>query len=170
VPQNTALDWEMPFTVFDVVLMGTYRSLGWFKRVGSTEKDIAFAALEAVNLLSMAQTPICHLSGGQRQRTLLARALAQKSSIYFLDEPFNGVDQVTEQTIITVLKTLRNNGTTILAVHHDLNTAHHYFDWAALLNRTLVAHGPIATVVSSTNLDKTYGKSTQNIFLKGETK
>jgi len=164
VPQSTAIDWELPFTVYDIALMGTYGSLGWFKRPGKEQEDITLNALDAVGMLPLFQEPIRNLSGGQRQRLLLARALAQQAKLYILDEPFNGVDQLTEQTIIIVLKKLRDNGATIIAVHHDLTTASHYFEWAALLNHTVFAQGPITEVIAPTFLGAAYGKPviTQN--------
>src|SRR5690554_6767333 len=128
VPQKGSVDWDFPTTAFDVVLMGTYGSLGWIKRPGAKEKKIALESMEKVGMLSYRNRQISQLSGGQQQRVFLARALAQDASIYFMDEPFQGVDATTEIAIINILKELRKQGKTVIVVHHDLQTVPEYLD------------------------------------------
>jgi manganese/zinc/iron transport system ATP- binding protein len=157
VPQRESVDWDFPVSVLDVVLMGTYGQLGWIRRPGKAERQWARQCLEKVGLASYERQQIGQLSGGQQQRVFLARALAQKSDIYFMDEPMAGVDASTERTIFQVLRELRSEGKTIIAVHHDLRTVPQYFDYVVLLNVRLVSAGPTALVFTPENLRKTYG-------------
>ena len=122
VPQRRTVDWDFPISVFDVVLMGRYQALGWCRRPGEQDRQLVFKALEKVNMVVFAERPISQLSGGERQRVFLARALVQDAELYIMDEPFVGVDALTEHTIVQVLKDLRAQGKTILIVHHDLQT------------------------------------------------
>ena len=157
VPQRSSVDWDFPTTVFDVVLMGSYGNLGWIKRPGQKEKNEAMSALEKVGMLEFAKRQISELSGGQQQRVFLARALVQNADLYFMDEPFQGVDAATEQAIVKLLKELKENGKTLLVVHHDLQTVKDYFDRVLLLNVRLIAEGSIEEVFTEENLRKTYG-------------
>jgi manganese/zinc/iron transport system ATP- binding protein len=157
VPQRESVDWDFPVNVMDVVLMGRYGRLGLFKRPSRADRDIAQACLEKVQMLPFAHRQISNLSGGQQQRVFLARALAQEADLYFMDEPFAGVDATTETAIIAVLRELRDRGKTIMVVHHDLPTARQYFDMLLLLNLRLVAFGKTAEVFTSENLQQTYG-------------
>lgn len=157
VPQRESVDWDFPINVLDAVLMGTYGSLGWFRRPGARERAWAKECLDRVGLADLARRQIGQLSGGQQQRTFLARALAQKASIYFMDEPMAGVDAATERIIFELLKDLRAEGKTVLVVHHDLRTVPQYFDHVILLNMRLVASGPVATTFTQENLQKAYG-------------
>ncbi|MFQ3670066.1 MAG: metal ABC transporter ATP-binding protein [Verrucomicrobiia bacterium] len=157
VPQRESVDWDFPVTALDVVAMGTYRRLGWFRPVGRPELDHARAALERVGLGDLADRQISQLSGGQQQRVFLARALAQDAKVYLMDEPFAAVDAATEQAIIHLLRSFRDEGKTCLVVHHDLASAADYFDHIILLNMRLIAAGPTAQVLTPDNLKKTYG-------------
>ncbi len=157
VPQRESVDWDFPVTVLDVTLMGTYRRLGWFRRPGPAEYELARECLAKVELSEFADRQIRQLSGGQQQRVFLARALAQDASIYFMDEPFAGVDAATESAILRLLQQLRSAGKTVFVVHHDLQTVQRYFDWVILLNLRLLACGPVATTFTRENLQKTYG-------------
>ena len=157
VPQRESVDWDFPVNVLDVVLMGTYGQLGWIRRPGKAERDWARQCLDKVGLLNYERQQIGQLSGGQQQRVFLARALAQKADIYFMDEPMAGVDAATERTIFHLLEELRQSGKTIIAVHHDLRTVPQYFDYVVLLNVRLVAAGSLETVFTPENLRKTYG-------------
>ena len=157
VPQRETVDWDFPVSVLDVVLMGTYGRLGWFRRPGAKEKAWARACLAQVGLQDLARQQIGQLSGGQQQRTFLARALAQQADIYFMDEPFAGVDAATERAIAHLLHELRQAGKTIIVVHHDLRTVPSYFDHVVLLNVRLIASGPTSVVFTDDNLRKTYG-------------
>lgn len=157
IPQRNEVDWDFPTTVLDVVLMGTYGDLGWFNRPGKLERDRAMDALEKVSMQPFADRQISQLSGGQQQRVFLARALVQNAAIYIMDEPFVGVDAVTEKAIITLLKDLRNQQKTMIVVHHDLQTIEDYFDWICLLNVRQIAYGKISDTFTEENLRLTYG-------------
>jgi manganese/zinc/iron transport system ATP- binding protein len=157
VPQRGSVDWDFPTSVLDVVLMGTYGRLGWIRRPGRAEKERALAALEQVGMADFAGRQIAQLSGGQQQRVFLARALVQDAQVYFMDEPFQGVDATTERAIVTLLQELRAAGRTVLAVHHDLPTVPEYFDWVLLLNVRRIAAGPVEEVITDENLRATYG-------------
>jgi manganese/zinc/iron transport system ATP- binding protein len=157
VPQRESVDWDFPVNVMDVVLMGRYGQVGLMKRPSKEDREIARACLDKVQMLPFANRQISNLSGGQQQRVFLARALAQESDLYFMDEPFSGVDAATESAIITLLHELRERGKTMLVVHHDLPTAREYFDMLILLNMRLVAFGPTTEVFTPELLQKTYG-------------
>ena len=157
VPQRESVDWDFPVTVMDVVMMGRYGHVGWFKRPKKADKEIARDCLDKVKMLPFANRQISNLSGGQQQRVFLARALAQESDVYFMDEPFAGVDAATESAIITLLHELREKGKTLLVVHHDLPTARNYFDQLLLLNMRVVAYGNTEDVFTYELLQKTYG-------------
>lgn len=157
VPQRESVDWDFPTDVLDVVMMGRYGTLGMFKRPGSRDREIALECLSKVGMASFAKRQISQLSGGQQQRVFIARALAQNADIYLMDEPFAGVDAATERAIITLLQELREQGKTVLAVHHDLQTVPEYFDWLLLVNMRLVAAGPTEDVFTREILAQTYG-------------
>ncbi len=157
VPQRGSVDWDFPTSVLDVVMMGRYGALGWFKRPGKAEKEAALIALAKVGMESYAHRQISQLSGGQQQRVFLARAIVQNAEVYLMDEPFQGVDAVTERTIIGLLKELRSAGKTVLVVHHDLQTVAEYFDWVTMMNVRRVAAGPVSEVFTDENLRHTYG-------------
>ena len=157
VPQRESVDWDFPVSVMDVVLMGRYGHLGLMKRPKKEDHDIARECLEKVKMLPFASRQISNLSGGQQQRVFLARALAQESDLYFMDEPFSGVDAATETAIITLLQELKDKGKTLIIVHHDLPTARNYFDMLLLLNMRVVAFGPTESVFTYDLLQNTYG-------------
>ena len=157
VPQRTSVDWDFPVSALDVVAMGMYRKIGWLRPVSRKYRDAAKQALDRVGMLDFASRQINQLSGGQQQRVFLARALAQNADLYFMDEPFAGVDAATERAIVDILRQLRESGKTVIVVHHDLQTVHEYFDEVVLLNMRLIAAGPTADVFTPENLRKTYG-------------
>lgn len=157
VPQRNSVDWDFPTTVVDVVMMGGYGALGWFKRHGPAERAAALRALDKVGMTAFAERQISQLSGGQQQRVFLARALMQAADMYVMDEPFQGVDAVTERAVVDLLRDLRTAGKTVVVVHHDLQTVPDYFDWAMLLNVRCVACGPVRQVFTAENLRQTYG-------------
>ncbi|MCS7005181.1 MAG: ABC transporter ATP-binding protein [Cytophagales bacterium] len=168
VPQRESVDWDFPASVFDVVLMGRYGKLGLLQRPRTSDKEIALDAIRLVGLENYKDRQISQLSGGQQQRVFLARALAQKADIYFMDEPFAGVDIATEQAIIAILRRMRDDGKTIFVVHHDLQTAPNYFDWLILLNMHLVASGATHSTFTSKNLEETYGSKLTILSKIGE--
>ncbi len=157
VPQRGSVDWDFPVNVYDVVMMGRYGRLGLFKRPTREDERIVHEALDKVHMLEYAHRQISNLSGGQQQRVFLARALAQESDLYLMDEPFAGVDAATESAIIELLRELKSRGKTIIVVHHDLPTAKEYFDYLMLLNMRLLAFGKTQDVFTYDLLQKTYG-------------
>jgi manganese/zinc/iron transport system ATP- binding protein len=157
VPQRESVDWDFPASVFDVVLMGRYGKLGLLRRPRQSDRDIALDCLRKVGMDGYRDRQISQLSGGQQQRVFLARALAQKADLYFMDEPFAGVDAATEAAIIDLLRQMRQQGKTAVVVHHDLQSAQVYFDWIIFLNLRLVASGPAAQVFTPELLQETYG-------------
>jgi manganese/zinc/iron transport system ATP- binding protein len=157
VPQRESVDWDFPVSALDVVTMGRYGRIGWFRPVMRRHRDIALEALDRVGIANLAHRQISQLSGGQQQRTFLARALVQDADLYLMDEPFAAVDAATERAIVRLLQDLRGAGKTCLVVHHDLQSVPEYFDHVILLNMRVVAHGPTAEVFTPENLQKTYG-------------
>ncbi|MHC4878070.1 MAG: metal ABC transporter ATP-binding protein [Planctomycetota bacterium] len=157
VPQRSSVDWDFPVNALDVVTMGLYRQIGWFRPVTKKWRQVAMRALVRVGMQDFARRQISQLSGGQQQRVFLARALAQDADFYLMDEPFAGVDAATERAIVDVLRELRASGRTAMVVHHDLQTVPEYFDEVLLLNLRLIASGPVSEVFTPENLRATYG-------------
>ncbi len=157
VPQRGSVDWDFPASVLDIVLMGRYAQLGSFRRPGKADKEASMKALELVGMDKFCRRQISQLSGGQQQRIFLARALVQNADVYFLDEPFAGIDATTEKSIVKILQNLSNDGKTIIVVHHDLQSVETYFDWVILLNLRLVASAPTKDAFSPELLKETYG-------------
>lgn len=157
VPQRASVDWDFPTRVIDVVLMGLSRELGLLGRVRARHKACAMDCLHRVGMRDFADRQIGQLSGGQQQRVFLARALAQGADLYLLDEPFAGVDAATEKAIISVLKSLKESGKTVVVVHHDLATVTDYFDHVFLINTRKVAEGPVAEAFTAETLQSAYG-------------
>lgn len=159
VPQRESVDWDFPITVRDLVLMGRYGKLGLFSWPKKADLAAADHYIELLGLTGYAHRQISQLSGGQQQRTFIARALLQEADIYFMDEPFAGIDQTTETVIMNVLRQLKSEGKTVFVVHHDLNTVENYFDWVILLNMRLVACGPVKEAFTPETLANAYGKN-----------
>jgi len=157
VPQRESVDWDFPASVMDIVLMGRYKKNNLFKRISKADRDIAAEALEKVNMLEFSKRQISQLSGGQQQRVFIARSLAQGADIYIMDEPFVGVDAATEEAILKLLSDMKEDGKTVVVVHHDLQTAKDFFDWIVLLNTRMVAAGPIEDIFNETLLQEAYG-------------
>lgn len=157
VPQRNAIDWDFPASALDVVCMGLYRQVGWFKPLKSSHKQKALGYLQQVGLEDFRHRPIGQLSGGQQQRVFLARALAQDANIYLMDEPFAGVDAATESSILKILKDMRESGRTVICVHHDLQTVTDYFDDAIALNVKAIACGPVKDIMQPAILQEAYG-------------
>lgn len=157
VPQRGSVDWDFPTSVLDVVTMGLYGRLGWIRRPGRKEREQAMEALDKIGMAAFAGRQISQLSGGQQQRVFLARALVQDAQVYFMDEPFQGVDATTERAIVDLLRELRARGRTVVVVHHDLQTVPEYFDHVMLLNVHKIASGPVEEVFTEEHLRLTYG-------------
>jgi len=156
VPQRGAVDWDFPITVKEVALMGRYQQIPWYTTPGPNDYDAAFRALEMVRMQDFAERQIGELSGGQQQRVFLARALAQGSDILLLDEPFAGVDAATERAILDVLERAKQNGKTLVVVHHDLSTAAEYFDKLILIKQRMYAFGVPQMVLNEELLSNVY--------------
>jgi manganese/zinc/iron transport system ATP- binding protein len=167
VPQRGSVDWDFPTSALDVVMMGRYGQLGWFKRPGSAERKLAMDALVKVGMEDFAGRQISQLSGGQQQRVFLARALVQDAQIYLMDEPFQGVDATTERAIVNVLQELQEAGRTVLVVHHDLETVPEYFNRVLLLNVRSIASGTVEDVFTPENLRRTYGGRMELLLKNG---
>lgn len=157
VPQRSTVDWDFPADALDVVTMGLYGRVGWFRRVGKAERTAALDALDEVGMADFARRHIGQLSGGQQQRVFLARALVQDADLYLLDEPLAGVDMVSEAALVATLRRLRDRGKTVVAVHHDLNTLPRYFEWMALVNGRVHAQGALRDVFQPDALAAAYG-------------
>lgn len=156
IPQRSNIDWDFPILVRETVLLGTYPKLGLFKRPKTNEKKIAEEALKKVGMEDFADKQIGELSGGQQQRVFLARSLAQNADIFFMDEPFVGIDINSEEIIINILKELRDQGKTLFVIHHDLTKVEDYFDELILVNKELVAAGAVSDVFTPELMERTF--------------
>jgi manganese/zinc/iron transport system ATP- binding protein len=164
VPQKESVDWDFPITVRELITMGCFGKLGWLGKVTSKEHDIVNEALLAVGLEAFENRQIHQLSGGQQQRAFLGRALAQKANLYFMDEPFAGVDMATEQHLIGVMKGLCKKGSSVFVVHHDLKSVQQNFDWVVVVNKHLIAHGPVEDCLTPAVLQQAYGKPIDHLL------
>ncbi|AIQ33436.1 hypothetical protein R50345_01470 [Paenibacillus sp. FSL R5-0345] len=167
VPQKNDIDLTFPITVKDTVLTGTYPNLKIFQRPGKQERQCVEECMTMVDISDLANKQISNLSGGQLQRVFIARALAQKADVFFLDEPFVGIDLVSEKIIVKLLKQLREEGKTILIVHHDLHEVEEYFDKVIILNKKLIAFGDVKDTFTPENILSAYGASLGNLVIKG---
>lgn len=156
IPQASSVNWDFPTTVLDVVIMGRYVHLGWIKRPKKSDIEKAEEALKKIGMYEFKDRQIAQLSGGQRQRVFIARAIAQDAEIYFMDEPLAGVDKKTEKIIMDFLKESQRNGKTSVVVHHDLNTLPEYFDHVVILNKRIIAQGPVESTFTEENLEKAF--------------
>jgi manganese/zinc/iron transport system ATP- binding protein len=157
VPQRESVDWDFPVDALDVVTMGLYGRVGWLRPIRARHRAQAREALARVGIVELAHRQISELSGGQQQRTFLARALVQDADLYLMDEPFAAVDAATERAIVNILRQMKDQGKTVVVIHHDLQTVPEYFDYVVLLNMRIVACGPTEEVFTPDNLHKTYG-------------
>lgn len=157
VPQRDDVDWSFPATVMDIVQQGRYPHKKLLQRLNKEDKALVLNALEQLGIGDLAKRQIGQLSGGQQQRVFLARALCQDPDVYFLDEPFVGVDITTEEKIIELLKTLSEKGKTLLVVHHDLSTVPKYFSEVILLNQRLISYGSVETTFTPENIARCFG-------------
>ncbi|WP_114393926.1 metal ABC transporter ATP-binding protein [Oleisolibacter albus] len=157
VPQRGSVDWDFPVSALEVVAMGRYGRIGLLGRIGRADRDAALACLDKVGMADYAGRQIGQLSGGQQQRVFLARALAQEARLYFMDEPFAGVDAATEQAILDVLQDLDRQGRSVICVHHDLQTVAQRFQHVLLLNVEKIADGPVSDMLTPSLLRRTYG-------------
>lgn len=159
VPQRSVVDWDFPITVEELVGMGRYGRLGLFRRLQSEDRKIVLEALDAVGMIEYRTRQINQLSGGQQQRVFIARAFAQQTDLYLMDEPFSAVDLGTESFLVQLLQDLCKLGKTVVVVHHDLTSVKNYFDEAVLLNVRLIAEGDVRTVLTPKYLHAAYGQN-----------
>ncbi|MEL7117805.1 MAG: metal ABC transporter ATP-binding protein [Bacteroidota bacterium] len=157
IPQRSDIDWGFPATVLDVVVMGRYPHKKLLQRINKKDKEIALDALDKVGMLSFQNRQIGQLSGGQQQRVFIARALCQDADLLLLDEPFVGVDAVTEENIMEILSDLAKEGKSTLMIHHDLASVLKYFTKTILINKKIIASGPTREVFTQENVAITYG-------------
>tara|TARA_Y100001968_G_C19427128_1_gene754979 strand:- start:783 stop:1571 length:789 start_codon:yes stop_codon:yes gene_type:complete len=157
VPQNEGIDCSFPVSVWDVVMMGRYGSMNFLRIPRESDRAAVWHALERVDLLDLKNRPISDLSGGQRKRAFLARAIAQRSSVLLLDEPFSGVDVPTEKLMSELFLQFRQEGRTILVSTHDLNHVRDFCDLVVLINKTVLAYGETSEVFTKENLTMTFG-------------
>ncbi|MEX0961872.1 MAG: metal ABC transporter ATP-binding protein [Simkaniaceae bacterium] len=165
IPQRGSIDWDFPITAFEVVLMGRFGRLGPLRWPRRSDKEAAQRIMERLKIWDLAERQISKLSGGQQQRLFLARALLQEADLYFLDEPFQGIDKASESMLFDLFKELKSEGKTLIVVHHDLNTLEAHFDHLLLLNKRLIASGPIEKTFTPENINRCYGQEVQ-IFIE----
>lgn len=165
VPQREEIDWGFPVTVRDVVMMGRYGRLGWFRRPAAADDEAVARCLDELGIAELEKRAIGELSGGQQQRVFLARALAQEPHVLLLDEPFTGVDLSAREALLSLLERLRRQDITVLVSTHDMETAARRFELVALLNGRLIAYGEPASVFTPDHLTEAFGG--QALFLGG---
>lgn len=158
VPQRETVDWNFPISVEEVVAMGRLNPKKIIQKLSSEDQAIIAESMEQVGITAFRKKQIGALSGGQQQRVFLARALAQRANLILMDEPFVGIDMASQESILDLLLELRNEGKTIVMVHHDLSTVAQYFDEVLLLNNRLVMHGKTSEVLQSEVIHEVYGK------------
>ncbi len=157
VPQREIIDWDFPITVFETVLMGRYVYVGLLKKLSKYDKEIAIGALRKLNIYELKDRQISELSGGQQQRVLIARAICQGAELYLLDEPFVGIDIITERKLLEIFKELKESGKTIIIIDHDLSRVQR-FDEVVLLNRIIITKGKPSEVLNSDNIMELYSE------------
>jgi len=167
VPQSEEVDWNFPVLVKDVVMMGRYGHMNWLRMPTKNDHQLVADALERVNMTDYADRQIGELSGGQKKRVFLARALAQEGKVILLDEPFTGVDVTTEEQIITLLRSLRDEGRVMLVSTHNLGSVPEFCDRAVLINGTVLASGLTRKVFTQANLEKAFGGVLRHFILGG---
>ena len=167
VPQSEEVDWAFPILVEDVVMMGRYGHMGFFRTPRSVDHAAVTEALERVNMTEFRDRQIGELSGGQRKRVFLARALAQNGQVILLDEPFTGVDVQTEDAIITLLCEMRDEGRVMLVSTHNLGSVPEFCDRTILVKETVLAFGPTATTFTRENLELAFGGVLRHFVLGG---
>ena len=164
VEQKIHIDYNFPIKVKECVSLGLYPKIKLFQRLKASDWEKVARALKIVGLEDFAERQISQLSGGQFQRVLIARCLVQEANYIFLDEPFVGIDSVSEEIIMETLRQLRKAGKTILIVHHDLSKVVAYFDQVLLLNKEVIAFGSTESTFTKENMQKTYGSQ---LFMNG---
>lgn len=169
VPQSEEVDWAFPVLVEDVVMMGRYGHMGFLRRPAPADHAAVDQALARVNMQDYRHRQIGELSGGQRKRVFLARALAQDGQVILLDEPFTGVDVKTEEQIVGLLRSLRDEGRVMLVSTHNLGSVPEFCDRTVLVKGTVLCHGPTETTFTRENLEKAFGGVLRHFTLGGDT-
>jgi manganese/iron transport system ATP-binding protein len=169
VPQSEEVDWTFPVSVWDVVMMGRYGHMNFLRIPSAEDKRVVSESLERVGMKEYQERQIGELSGGQKKRVFLARALAQSGQIILLDEPFTGVDVTTEEAIIALLRTLRDEGRIILVSTHNLGSVPEFCDQVVLVNRTVLASGPLEEVFTEQNLRQAFGGALRQFHFEHST-
>lgn len=169
VPQSEEVDWAFPVLVEDVVMMGRYGHMGFLRRPAPADHAAVDQALARVNMQDYRHRQIGELSGGQRKRVFLARALAQDGQVILLDEPFTGVDVKTEEQIVELLRSLRDEGRVMLVSTHNLGSVPEFCDRTVLVKGTVLCHGPTETTFTRENLEKAFGGVLRHFTLGGDT-
>ena len=167
VPQSEEVDWDFPILVEDVVLMGRYGKMGFFRTPKRVDRDAVTNALIRVNMTDYRKRQIGELSGGQRKRVFLARALAQDGKVVLLDEPFTGIDVKTEETIIQLLREMRDEGRIVVVSTHNLGSVPEFCDHTVLVKKTVLAFGPTKTTFTQENLELAFGGVLRHFVLGG---
>ncbi len=169
VPQTEEVDWTFPVSVWDVVMMGRYGHMNFLRIASAEDKRMVNESLARVGMTEFKDRQIGELSGGQKKRVFLARALAQNGQIILLDEPFTGVDVTTEEAIITLLRSLRDEGRIILVSTHNLGSVPEFCDHVVLVNRTVLASGPLEDVFTEDNLNRAFGGVLRHFHFESST-
>ena len=157
VPQKNSIDWHFPVTVRQVVMMGRYVHLGWFRKPGRADRELVDQAMEMMEISDLAGRQVGELSGGQQQRVMLARTLAHDADLLLLDEPLNHVDIATQELMFHTIEDLCNQGKSVLVSTHDLGILTVHFSRALFLDRSIIADGPVKDVLTSENIARAYG-------------
>ncbi len=168
IPQREKINWNFPLSVYDVVIMGRYNKMGWFKRANKEDRDATMKMLERTKICYLKDRPISSLSGGQKQLVFLARAMVQEATFYFMDEPFASIDVKTENLLFTILKELTVEGKTVLVIHHKLASIKKHFSWLLLINQRLIASGYVDDIFIPSLLKKTYAGQLDPLSILGE--
>ena len=168
VPQAEDVDWNFPVLVEDVVMTGRYGHMGFLRIPSQRDKEVVQEALQRVDMAGFAKRQIGELSGGQKKRVFVARALAQEGQILLLDEPFAGVDIKTEESLARLLRGLAKEGRLILVSTHNLGSVPSFCDEAILIDRSVLAAGPVATTLTQENLLRAFGGMLRDVTLGGE--
>jgi len=168
VPQSEDVDWSFPVLVEDVVMMGRYGHMGFFRIPRNGDHKAVTDALDRVGITAFRKRQIGELSGGQRKRVFIARALAQQGQVILLDEPFTGVDVQTEDAIITLLRSLRDEGRVILVSTHNLGSVPEFCDHVVMVNGTVLNHGPVETNFTHEHLETAFGGVLRHLVIGGK--
>jgi ABC-type Mn2+/Zn2+ transport system ATPase subunit len=157
VPQRSTVDWRFPVTVRQVVMMGRYVHLGWFRHPRREDHERVHDALNTMGITNLAERQVGELSGGQQQRVMLARTLAHDADLLLLDEPLNHVDLSTQELIFHTLERLTAAGKAVIVSTHDLGVLTVHFSRAVFMDRRIIADGQVKDVITPETIAEAYG-------------